>query len=668
MAGKARVPFLVTLLCIFSFGLLIPFLGFYWDDWLVIFHAQTGRISDLFTLYSFDRPFSVWTALISVPVMGTSPIRWHLFALVVRVLAVLAMWWALRPLWPKEKGRLAWVALLFAVYPAYFLQSISVSFSQHWIAYGIFFLSLGAMGRAVRRPEKFRAYSTLALLSAGLHMLTLEYFAGLELIRSIYLFIIFSQVGESTRQSLRKVFRAWWPYLAIWVLWTIWRLFVLELPSEPHAPQLLLEFRENPIATVLSFFELVSQSYVQVLWSTWQGLLKPGLLDLSNRAHVLSWAVGVFASISFYFVTTKWLVSKNNEHGRGEMAKWSIALGLSAIFVGLMPTWVIGKTSLELGYGERFALPALFGAALFWAGIIWLFVENVDRRRLIFVVMLGLAVSGHLRAGNNFRLDWQQQVDFYQQLSWRAPDIEAGTAIVSFVPLSEWMPISSTSAAINSLYSQSMDEVQVDYWAFDLDRSLNVRAIEDDEVLESNYRGMQFEADNADSLIFLFQPEAGCLWLLTHLDVHNDYIPFENRSLAAQSNVQRILSESSGRAENQIIFGDLTADSWCFFYQRAELVRQTADWHAVIELMAEAEAKGFSANYGVERLALVEAYVRLENWDAAEEVSGEIVAKHIRNSSMLCAQWEGFANEGLLDDEGLAVHKNVVEVASCKSG
>jgi hypothetical protein len=300
--------------------------------------------------------------------------------------------------------------------------------------------------------------------------------------------------------------------------------------------------------------------------------------------------------------------------------------------------------------------------------VIWLFVENANRRRLIFVVMLGLAVSGHLRAGNSFRLDWQQQIDFYEQLSWRVPDIEPGTAIVSFIPLSEWMPISSTSAAINSLYSQSMDEEQVDYWAFDLDRSLNVRAIEEDELLQSNYRGMQFEAESADSLIFLFQPEAGCLWLLTPLDVHNDYIPFENRSLAAQSNVQRILSENSGPATNQEIFGELTADSWCYFYQKAELARQVGDWQAVIDLMAEAEGKGFSPSYGVERLALVEAHVRLGNWELAEEVSEEIVGKHVRNSSMLCAQWESFANESVLEGEGMETLQNVVEFASCEAG
>lgn len=665
--GNARVPFIVLIVCILSFGLLIPLLGFYWDDWLVIFHAQTGRSADLITLYSFDRPLSYWTAMFSISLLGTSPLNWHLFALLIRFLAVIAMWWAMRALWPRQAKRLAWLALFFAIYPAYFLQSISVSFSQHWIAYGLFFVSLGSMGWAMRRPEKSLYYNLLAILTAALHMVTLEYFAGLELIRPLYLYILVYQENDDQRQMIKKVFRVWWSYLLLWILWAIWRFFLLELPIEPHAPQLLLDFLANPMAALLSFAEIVLQSFIHVLWSTWQRLLSPELFDFQNRFQIFAWAIGLLASGCLLFAGSRLLDSAEDTQTRQQMAKWSIGLGLAAIFAGLLPTWVIGKTSLEIGYGERFALPALFGAALFWVGSIWLFVENRARRRILFALLLGLAVSGHVRASNEFRWDWQQQQSYYEQLSWRAPALEPGTAIIALNRLSDFMPISSSSAAINTLYPQSQDQVQVDYWAFDLERTLNVQAVEDGEIFESNYRGMLFEAESADSLLFTYQAEGGCLWVLTPLHADNDYLPFEHRALSSSSNVNRIFSErpSSGKVEEKI-FGSLTTEGWCSFYQRAELAQQLGHWRDIIDLMNEAKKNGLNPNYGIERLALVNAYARLGNWNEAEQVSKEILAKHVRNATMLCAQWADFSEDGILDEIGLRAWQSVEELAQCE--
>ena len=666
--GNAKVPLAVLVLCILSFGLLIPFLGFYWDDWLVIFHAQTGRSADLITLYSYDRPLSYWTALLSIPLLGISAIKWHVFALLIRFLTVLAMWWAMRALWPRQSKRLAWVALFFAIYPAYFLQSISVSFSQHWIAYGLFFVSLGSMGWALRRPERSLAYSILAILTAALHMVTLEYFVGLELLRPLYLYILITQIKADQQLRLKKVFRVWWPYLLVWIVIVIWRLFFLELPVEPHAPQLLLDLRNNPIAAVLSFTEIVLQGFVHVLWSTWQGLLSPELFDLQNRFQMFAWAVGLLASGMVLTFGSKIMDNPEGSQSRQQLAKWSIALGLAAIFTGLLPTWVIGKTALESGYGERFALPALFGAALFWTGIIWYFIDDRLRRRIVFALMIGMAVSGHVRAGNEFRWDWQEQQNYFEQISWRAPQMMPGTAIVALNRLSEFMPTSSTSAALNTLYPQSKDQVQVDYWGFDLGLTANVEAIEQGDVLKSSYRGIIFNAEDAESLLFTYQPEGGCLWLLTPLDANNDYLPFEHRALASSSNLNRILPEkqSSGSFE-EAIFGSQSSESWCSFYQRAELARQFGNWQDVIDLMNEAEEKGFSANYGGEGLALVEANARLGNWGKAELGSEEILAKHVRNSSMLCALWAQLSAYGILNEAGLAAMHNVQELAKCQT-
>lgn len=664
----ARIPLIVLVVCILAFGLLTPVLGFYWDDWLVIFHAQTDRTADLVTLYSYDRPLSVWTALISINLLGVSPLNWHLFALIIRFLAVLAMWWAMRALWPRQAKRLVWAALFFAIYPAYYLQPISVAFSQHWIAYGLFFVSLGAMGWALRRPENFRAYTLLSLLTAALHMVTIEYFAGLELIRPLYLHILISQDKGTLRQNALKILRVWWPYFFLWGVWAIWRLFFLELPAEPHTAQLLLDFQANPLETALAFVELVIQSYVHILWSTWQQLLGPELFDFQNRFQLFAWAIGLLTSVALFFSGKRILDGRGDVAAGQEMAKWIMALGIAAIFFGLLPTWLIGKTSLESGYGERFALPALFGAALVWAGFIWLFIENKTKRRIVFAVLIGLAVASHVRASNNFRWDWQKQQSFYAQLSWRVPAVRPGTAILSFNRLSEFMPNSSTSTAINMLYPQSRPQTAMDVWAFELERTLNVKVIQQKGIFESNYRGMLFEAEDSESLLFTYQPEGGCLWVLTPLHAANDYVPFEHRALLFQANIDRILADDESEDyPPKAIFGSLEPEGWCYYYQRAELALQLGRWQEVLDLHNEAEEQGHNANYSVERLSLVKAYARLGNWEMAAQVSEEILAKHVRNTPMLCALWGQFSEDGLLDGAGLAAWQNVQDLVGCEA-
>ena len=164
-----------------AFGLLIPQLGYYWDDWPLIFLSHTQGISGFVDFLAYDRPISAWMYILTMPVLGTRPIVWHIFALLMRWLAVLAFWQVLRMLWPQRARQTGWMALLFAVYPVFFQQSIAVVYSHVWLLYLIFFASLIAMLRAQR--ERFWLWTGIAVFTQLLHLLTIEYFAGLELLR-----------------------------------------------------------------------------------------------------------------------------------------------------------------------------------------------------------------------------------------------------------------------------------------------------------------------------------------------------------------------------------------------------------------------------------------------------------------------------------------------------
>jgi len=660
-------PVIFLLICILAFGMLIPLLGFYWDDWFVIFYTQAERAEFLYTHYSYDRPYSTWTAWLGGALLGSSPALWQVATLLIRWLAILALWWALRALWPRRAKALAWLALLFAVYPAYYLQPISVALSQHWIAYALFFLSLGAMGWAQRRPEQARVLTALGLAAALLHLGTLEYFAGLELIRPFYIALLLAQSESEPRQKLRHVLRAWAPYLGLWIAWVLWRMLVLELPEEPHPPQLLLDFMENPQKTWAAFAPVLSGNLQQLLLGVWPRLGQVLFMQRNYPFHWVALFAGGLTAGGLYFLSRHALTAEAEPEPDRRMALGSIAMGFFSILVGLLPIWLIGEDGLGPGYNERFALPGMLGAALIWMGLLWLLLRPPQARAVLLSAVLGLLVAGQVRGTEQFIEEWREQQAYFEQLKWRAPAIAPNTAFIIYEPVSNWMPNpSSTSVAVNTLYAQSRSSNEADFWFFETRRSARMHELENGKVLARNYRGLHFRAENADSLLFLYKPQDGCLWLLRPLDIHNAYLPEEQRDKVALANLGRIQASSAGAPPPEHIFGDLEADNWCYYFEKADLARQVGQWGVVLDLMDAAQEQGYAPSYGIEWLPLLEAHAQRGDWAAAEALSSQIHTLDAANDSMLCALWDQLRGAGNLGEEGLATRRAVREFANCE--
>lgn len=661
-AQRHHFALAAMLLCLLAYAPLISTLGFYWDDWLVIFHAQSGRLAEMPQMYAYDRPFSVWTTLFSVPLLGSQPLAWHLFALVARWLLVLAMAWSLSLAWPRARGAVQWAALLFAVYPAYQQQPIAVAFSQHLLAYLLFFISLAAMLLAVRQPARRWRWTALALLAQVMHLLTVEHFAGLELLRPVLLYAALANEMETKRERLRAALTQWLPYSAVLGLVTVWRLVLLELPVEPHPPELLLALRANPLQALVDLAVTAAQGVVHVLVDVWSATLRSGLFTLDDRGALFAWAFGLLAALATVWWGRRKLTVEDGD--QAPVRAWSL-LGPLALVVGLLPAWIIGEQILQRGYHEHLVLPALLGGTLFWVGLIYTLVAQRRQRLLIFAVLIGLAVASQLRQANELRNDWQAQQDFYQQLQLRAPGIEPDTVLVSFERLTTYTQNSSLSAALNTLYPQSQAAPHLDFWNFEAGLDATQEALADGIPFERDYRSLQFRGESADAVLIYFVPEVGCLWILSPLDIHNGYLPGDHRELAAYSNLSRIQREAAGSDyDASHIFGALNPDSWCSYYQQAELARQFRDWTAVVALYEQAFAAGQNPDNGLELLGLVDAYAHLGDWDQALDISRQVAGRQQLNQTMLCALWDEFAAKQTLGTPADALAE-VRQLANC---
>ena len=169
------VPVVFLAILFLSFGLMIPFLGIYQDDWVFVYNAYVRGSQGLWDFLNADgTPFSSVMNIGLFRLLGVKPLHWHVAALLARWLTVVAFWLVLRRLWPAHPLKSFTVSLLFAVYPFFNLQPLAFTYLHIWISYLFLGLSLYWMILSVQIPQKYILYTGLALSAGAISGLTAE--------------------------------------------------------------------------------------------------------------------------------------------------------------------------------------------------------------------------------------------------------------------------------------------------------------------------------------------------------------------------------------------------------------------------------------------------------------------------------------------------------------
>ncbi len=170
---------LIFLLCLLAYGLLIPWLGFYWDDWVFAWTIRFLGPREFIASFLPFRPLLGPIFTLTTSLIGDTPLAWQLFGLCIRILSGFAAFWSFRQIWPEARLQTLLAALFFVLFPAYNQQWVALTHAnQELIPLICFLLSLGFMVKAVREPaHKFRWY-LIALILAFWGLYPTEYFFG----------------------------------------------------------------------------------------------------------------------------------------------------------------------------------------------------------------------------------------------------------------------------------------------------------------------------------------------------------------------------------------------------------------------------------------------------------------------------------------------------------
>ena len=177
--NNRSVPFALLAICILAFGLLVPWPGYYQDDWYQVWFGRAFGSGVFVDYYSIERPFIAGIYMLTMPLVGTSPLSWQVFGVFSRFLSVLAVYWLLRVVWPERRLQAVWAAALFAVYPAFPQQYASVIYSHYFLQMAVQMLSLGTMVLAADnffaacrdiQPVHFRIFFWSRAYPAAFHL------------------------------------------------------------------------------------------------------------------------------------------------------------------------------------------------------------------------------------------------------------------------------------------------------------------------------------------------------------------------------------------------------------------------------------------------------------------------------------------------------------------
>ncbi len=644
-------PWFFPLLLIFVYAVIyLPYitrLGIYWDDWQIVFLNLIHSPIEYWKYFMADRPFSIWTYLISVPVLGVSALPWQIFTLLTRIAAAWFFAATLTQLWPRRQWEARWAAVLLLVFPGFSQTSISIAYSQHFIAQAFFFASLWLMLKAVSDNRVWMVI--LSCLLSLVQLLTMEYFAAVELVRPVLLFIHLRTIrSERTDMAIRNAAKLWIPYSLPLLIFAAWRFGYYPKLSAENTPTLLGTLIANPIDTLKQFTQFALQDTISTSFSVWMDSFKPASLDFRSVQVVLLAAAGA-VGIGFWFKRTS-SADPNSDGTEDSFITRATLTAFLFLLLGGLPVWSTNRQALVGLWSDRFTLAPMAGSALLLTAVTSWLTRDRGRQLVVLSVVAAMAAYSQMLTVQKYAENWDIQRSYYWQLKWRAPELKPNTALVAPKLPTSYISDYAVGFALNAMYAKEPVGKQAQYWFFIGPRARGnyFSAYQPGLPVEYTLRDVTYKGSTDETLGVSYAAGRECLRVLDTFYAEaptrlGDDLGGIERDMLPISHPERIREETTSPVLRTDVFGAEPPHDWCYYYQKADLARQFHRWDEITALAAEAETKGLRSKNGVEYLPFIEGYAQTGRADKALETSLNANTLVYGMSPALCSMWQRYA-------------------------
>jgi hypothetical protein len=674
-------PLMLIILCLISFVPTIYRLGFYWDDWPSIWFYHMWGPSSFKEGFAIDRPLLAYVFMLTTPILGESTLSWQLFGIFTRWLTSLALWWTLCGIWPKHKLQVSWAVILFTVYPGFSQQYISVTYSNAFLVFAMFIVSLGSMIWAHRKPRWFWLLMVLSVVTSALTMFISEYFFGLELLRPIILWLILDDEQEPLATKLRRIILRWLPYLATTALFLIWRILLHETA---RAKIVLFEkLLVNPLTAVVDLLRTILQDFLEVNFLAWARMLNPTVL-VDFDLNVILYYVGIVivcAAFTFFYLWKSWPEQESPITLRPFTSKrWGIQAGLLGLFAFLIAGWPIWVTDLHIELifpWDRFTMVTMLGTSIIIAGLLDLLVKNRWLSAVILGIVVGIAAGMQFQHRLIYRQEWLSQKNFFWQMAWRAPGIQTGTTIfTSEIPFT-YFSDNSLTAPLNWIFAPDNTSRDMAYLLYDIEarNQLNTEEgkeliqLQPEEPIHMQYRAASFDGTTSQAVVLFYDPPR-CLKVIDPtIDRFLPVKPLYIREATPLSKPELIIPNADPSAfPPESIFGPEPSHGWCYYFEKADLYAQAENWQKVAELGDKAFKlnRHFTEKTIAEVIPFIRGYALNGNWDKAVTLTIDAYQTFDKMQYILCDVWYSIDETVSNDENKQAALDQIKENIQCK--
>ena len=598
-------------------------LGYYRDDWNLIYAGMTQGATKFIDIYSVDRPFIGYLfSWFFYPLFGDAALPWVISAYLIRLAGALAAYWLLTLLFPNHRLASLLSASLFIVFPGFLQQPNAIQYQPHilnlTLALFSIALSVYALISDIRSFHRIGLIALAVLLGLG-SLFMMEYYIGLEGARLI-LFWYIGQNRISLMQRMRLTLKRWIPYGVATGIFLTWRIFVFH-PQRAGTDigSVISGIAASPIYKLLTLLSELLKDFIEVSFMSWavppyQLLSTARLRDFGMALLLGGLTVGLIALLLRWFIRNQDTVGNPvSVREKQDM----LCLGAAWVLVTSLPIIIAGR---EVTFGaslDRFSFPGSLGAAMILVSVI-LALDYRLFRWCAFCLVGILAMMTQLINTTNYANQAETVRKFWWQLSWRAPQLEPDTVIVAYiagVPIEEdyeiWGPA-------NMIYYPEPGPLGVQ------SEVLSRVAIQDIQMGSSSTRIMrtiEVERDYANTLVLTMPTTSSCLHVIDgqriELSENEDY---RIQLVAPFSNLTRIRTEDDPHIPPETVFGAEPRHDWCYYYEKASLERQRENWGAVAALAYQVRELNLRPRDRVEWLPFLYGLVYTRQYDAANNL------------------------------------------------
>lgn len=644
---KKHIPILLLLVTIAAYVPLISQLGFYWDDWPMLWFKITKGAEGFATAFDSDRPFLGYLYQITAR-LSNDPLVWQGLTVFFRYTVTLAFWWMLRQLWPERKHEVFWISVLLSVYPGFKQMPIVYVWLNGFVLLLEYILSYGMMLKAISSQSKmgWLLWTIPSVILFTLCTITTEYYTGLEICRFFIIWIFLAKDEEFCKLPfLKKVLRVilqWLPYLAVLGAFMFWRVVIFQFPS--YQPVLMDQLASKPLYAIYTVVIRIIEDAYTATWGAWTEFFSfPNHVDFETNSGTIFWISTILAFLVIFLIALIYKPDETDPESRKGKNIWSliaIGLGLFMVICPGFPFWVT-MLPIHLSYPyDRFLVAFMFGSSIFMVGLITFFLRTTWQKNLVLSLFAAMAVGGNILNANSYRKDWNTQKDFASQLITRIPALKEPTILIADDNPMIYESDNSLTGMVNLALEpeESWDDDRLPYSVmFFTPRFGTIEEYEKRAGIYQDFRGSLFGAQNDEVIVYHYSPP-GCLRIIDP-EQHSGLNIFPDTYKSFM-----FLSDPSGRIDpvgksSDILFREVfkqdAEKNWCYYFQKADLARQTEDWETIAEIGDEV-LPVMKAGEASEYFNYIEAYMNLGRYSDAMDLLRRVHAEDKSLDVILC--------------------------------